>query len=163
MSHEKDNKRRIIGLFLTLVFTIMVLVLWKWQTSAIAQIEPLETSGQANPAQSSSQTPYEHAAIVTSPEPVAPATASIAAVDAIPVQIRPGIEGIALIDKQNYTICIYQYQMHRPDHESLVLLAARSFRYDVLLEDFNTAEPKPSGSRCPPIPRPSHRRQSRTL
>ena len=69
---------------------------------------------------------------------------SPATVDAMPIQLRPGIEGIALIDKDNYTICIYQYQSHRPDHERLVLLAARSFRYDIQLEDYNTAEPRPA-------------------
>jgi len=62
---------------------------------------------------------------------------------ALPVEFRPGYEGTALIDKENYTICIYQYQFTRPAHERLVLLAARSFRYDRQLADYNTAEPRP--------------------
>jgi hypothetical protein len=62
---------------------------------------------------------------------------------AIPLQLRGGIDGIAIIDKSNYTICIYQYQGHRPDDERFVLLSARSFRYDRLLQDYNTAEPRP--------------------
>ena len=143
MSHEIDNKRRIILLSLTLVLSIMVLVLWSWHPSAIAQNEPQGAVLQANPVQSISPTSDDVAPIMPSPEPVALTTASLATVEAIPIQLRPGIEGIALIDKENYTICIYQYQTHRPNHESLVLLAARSFRYDVLLEDYNTAEPKP--------------------
>jgi len=63
---------------------------------------------------------------------------------AMPIQIQPGVDGIALIDKKNHTMCIYQYQTHRHAHERLVLLAARSFRYDCLLEDYNTAEPRPA-------------------
>lgn len=62
---------------------------------------------------------------------------------AIPLQLRGGIDGVAIIDKSNYTICIYQYQGHRPDYERFVLLSARSFRYDRLLQDYNTAEPRP--------------------
>jgi len=68
----------------------------------------------------------------------------IAVVEAFAVQIRPGVEGIALVDKKHHTICLYQYQAHRPAHEGLVLLSARSFRYDVQLEDYNTAEPHPA-------------------
>ncbi|MCK4628249.1 MAG: hypothetical protein KAT56_04560 [Sedimentisphaerales bacterium] len=68
----------------------------------------------------------------------------IAVVEAFAVQIRPGVEGIALVDKKHHTICLYQYQAHRPAHEGLVLLSARSFRYDVQLEDYNTAEPRPA-------------------
>lgn len=68
----------------------------------------------------------------------------IAFVEAFAVQIRPGVEGIAIVDKKHYTVCLYQYQAHRPAHEGLVLLSARSFRYDVQLEDYNTAEPHPA-------------------
>ncbi|MBN1763804.1 MAG: hypothetical protein JW860_00980 [Sedimentisphaerales bacterium] len=69
---------------------------------------------------------------------------SLAMIVAMPIQLGPGVEGIALIDKQNQTLCVYQYQAYRPAHERLVLLAVRSFRYDVLLEDYNTAEPRPT-------------------
>ena len=62
---------------------------------------------------------------------------------AMPVQLRGGVDGIAIIDRSNYTICIYQYQGHRPVYERFVLLSARSFRYDRLLQDYNTAEPRP--------------------
>jgi hypothetical protein len=68
----------------------------------------------------------------------------LAEVEAVPILLRPGVEGLALIDKKNYTICIYQYQTHQSANERLVLLAARSFRYDVQLEDYNTAEPRPA-------------------
>ena len=66
-----------------------------------------------------------------------------ARVTALAVQLRPGMDGIALIDTANSTICIYQYQAHRPVHDSFVLLAARSFRYDCQLVEYNTAEPRP--------------------
>ena len=143
MSHERDNKKRIVLLSLTLVFSAMLLVLWSWQPSAIAQNEPQEAALQANSVQSISPISDDDEVIIPSPMPLATEKDSIAAVEAIAIQLRPGIEGIALIDKENQTICIYQYQTHRPNQESLVLLAARSFRYDVLLEDYNTADPKP--------------------
>ncbi len=63
---------------------------------------------------------------------------------AIPISIKMGVEGIALIDRSNQTICIYQYQAHLPAHQRFSLLSARSFKYDVLLEDYNTAEPRPA-------------------
>ena len=62
---------------------------------------------------------------------------------AIPLQLAAGREGLALIDRQNRTICLYQYQLHRPAHERFVLVAARSFQYDTLLEDYNNADPHP--------------------
>jgi hypothetical protein len=62
---------------------------------------------------------------------------------AFPVEVRPGYEAIALIDKENETLSLYQYDFSRVSHERLVLLAARSFRYDRMLEDYNTAQPRP--------------------
>ena len=68
---------------------------------------------------------------------------TLASTIAFPIQFRPGVEGVALIDNENQTICIYQYDLNRPAHERLVLLAARSFRYDRRLTDYNTASPRP--------------------
>ena len=62
---------------------------------------------------------------------------------AFPVQVKPGYEAIAIIDKENQTLSLYQYDISRASHERLVLLAARSFRYDRMLEDYNTAQPRP--------------------
>ena len=31
-----------------------------------------------------------------------------------PFQLTPGRDGLAIVDRQNSTICIYQYQPHRP-------------------------------------------------
>ena len=68
----------------------------------------------------------------------------LAMVEAMPIQLMHGIQGIVLIDKKNYSLCIYQYQQHRPGQQRLVLLAARSFRYDIQLQEYNTAEPTPT-------------------
>jgi len=64
-------------------------------------------------------------------------------VTAFPVQIRSGYEAIALIDHQNQTICLYQYTLNSPAHQRFSLLAARSFKYDSKLTDYNNAEPRP--------------------
>jgi len=65
------------------------------------------------------------------------------AVIALALQLRPGYDGIALIDRQNGTICIYQYAGTSAGGK-LTLLATRNYRYDCQLEDYNTAEPGPA-------------------
>ena len=62
----------------------------------------------------------------------------LAAVEVIPVQLTSGMSGIVLVDKRNYTLCLYQYQYTKARQGKLVLLAARNFRYDCLLQDYNT-------------------------
>jgi len=58
---------------------------------------------------------------------------------AFPFQISPSADGIAVIDPQAQTICLYQYQYSRQAmHGQLALLAARSYRHDRQLEQFNT-------------------------
>ena len=57
-----------------------------------------------------------------------------------PIQIDQRSDGIALVDRQNQTICIYRYSNTR----GLELLAGRSYRYDRHLEDYNTPPPGPS-------------------
>ena len=66
-----------------------------------------------------------------------------ATVTAFPFQLGTGIEGIALIDPENQTICIYQYELRKAAHERFSLVAARSFSNDCLLTDYNNAEPNP--------------------
>ncbi len=68
---------------------------------------------------------------------------SLRATLAFPVEVKPGYEAIALVDKENETLSLYQYDFSGASHERLVLLAARSFRYDRMLEDYNTAQPQP--------------------
>ena len=65
------------------------------------------------------------------------------AIVAMAVQLAPNSQAIALIDTHNQTICLYQYQPRRGQDGQLVLLAARSFRYDCQLTDYNTAAPTP--------------------
>ncbi len=64
-------------------------------------------------------------------------------IQAVPLQLKPGSQALALIDHDNETICLYEYQYNRQKHERLVLLATRSFKYDRQLEAFNTASPTP--------------------
>ncbi|MCF7958960.1 MAG: hypothetical protein K9M57_10975, partial [Phycisphaerae bacterium] len=74
------------------------------------------------------------AAFLLSRQPVAQAETSIAndrpdrpdrsdEIVVIPVAIKMGMEGIALVDKGHQTICIYQYQPHLPAHQRFSLLA----------------------------------------
>ncbi len=56
-----------------------------------------------------------------------------------PLNMRDGNDAFALIDTVNQTITIYRYDTDR----TLKLLAARSYRYDGLLKEYNTAEPRP--------------------
>ncbi len=85
-----------------------------------------------------------------------PALGDAADIQAVPLEVRPGYEVLALVDRKNQTLCIYQYDVGRRAHERLVLLAARSFRYDRLLEDYNTADPRPADIRqqVRPVDRP---------
>ncbi len=62
---------------------------------------------------------------------------------ALPVNIR-GNDAIALIDKSQQTICLYQYQPQLPLHRRFELLAARSYKFDMQLTDYNNAEPRPT-------------------
>ena len=64
-------------------------------------------------------------------------------ITAIPIRLSAKSDGIALIDTNNCTICIYQYRTNSPPHERFALLAVRSFRYDVQLEEYNIASPRP--------------------
>ncbi len=66
-----------------------------------------------------------------------------AVLTAFPIQIAPGFDGIVLIDHQNRNLCVYQYKTRNPANERLALLAARNFKYDIQLEDFNNADPRP--------------------
>lgn len=61
----------------------------------------------------------------------------------IPVQIERDNYGLAMVDTVGQTLWIYEINSRGPAHNRLKLLAARSWRYDRLLQDLNTAEPKP--------------------
>ncbi len=61
----------------------------------------------------------------------------------VPIQFERDSYGIAMVDTAGQTIWIYQLSERGPAYSRLKLLAARSWRYDKLLEQYNTAEPKP--------------------
>ena len=61
----------------------------------------------------------------------------------IPVQIERDSYGLAMVDTAGQTIWIYEINSRGSAHNRLRLLAARSWRYDRLLQQYNTAEPKP--------------------
>ena len=62
----------------------------------------------------------------------------------VPVQISRDSYGIALVDKTAQTLCIYEFDSRGSPNNRLRLFAARNFQYDKLLQQFNTADPKPS-------------------
>lgn len=61
----------------------------------------------------------------------------------IPVQIERDSYGLAMVDTVSQTLWIYEINNRGPAHSRLRLLAARSWRYDRLLQQYNTSEPKP--------------------
>jgi len=61
----------------------------------------------------------------------------------IPVQVERDSYGLAMVDTVSQTLWIYELNNRGPAHNRLRLLAARSWRYDRLLQQYNTAEPKP--------------------
>lgn len=60
-----------------------------------------------------------------------------------PVQIGRDSYGLAMVDTVGQTLWIYELNNRGPAHNRLRLLAARSWQYDRLLKQYNTAEPKP--------------------
>jgi len=65
------------------------------------------------------------------------------AIMVIPVQIARDSYGLAMVDTDARTLWIYEINSRGPAHKRLTLLAARSWRYDRLLERYNTADPTP--------------------
>jgi hypothetical protein len=61
----------------------------------------------------------------------------------IPVQLERDGYGLAMVDTVGQTLWIYRISGRGPVHKRLELLAARSWRYDRLLRNYNTAGPQP--------------------
>jgi hypothetical protein len=61
----------------------------------------------------------------------------------VPIQIGRDSYGIAMVDTVAQTLWVYELSSRGPARKRLALLAARSWRYDRLLERYNTAEPMP--------------------
>jgi hypothetical protein len=61
----------------------------------------------------------------------------------VPIQIERDKYGLAMVDTVGQTLWIYELNSTGPAHSRLRLLAARSWQYDRLLKQYNTAELKP--------------------
>jgi hypothetical protein len=53
----------------------------------------------------------------------------------MPCQFHPNVWGCYLLDTDQQTLCAYEYQA---GEKALVLTAARNFRYDMGLKNYNT-------------------------
>ncbi|HPB92477.1 MAG TPA: hypothetical protein PLR31_02870 [Anaerohalosphaeraceae bacterium] len=69
--------------------------------------------------------------------------ASGSAILAVPIQISRENQGIALIDTRNRTLWIYELFDRQTGFKQIRLMAARSWEYDRLLTEWNSAEPTP--------------------
>jgi hypothetical protein len=58
----------------------------------------------------------------------------------VPAQFAPNVFGCYLMDIDAQTLCAYQFF---PSDKALRLLAARNFRFDRRLTNFNTDKPTP--------------------
>jgi hypothetical protein len=56
----------------------------------------------------------------------------------MPGQLSPNTWGCYLMDTDHQTLCVYQYT---PSEQILRLVAARSFRYDRMMGNYNTTPP----------------------
>ena len=56
-------------------------------------------------------------------------------------QISDETYGLYLVDTEKQTICVYQYE---PKDRKLEWRASRTYRFDVQMDAYNTAEPLPS-------------------
>ncbi len=61
----------------------------------------------------------------------------------VPVQLGRDSYGIVMVDQLEERIWVYELNSRGGAHNRLRLLAARNFKYDRLLDDYNTGEPKP--------------------
>ncbi len=64
-------------------------------------------------------------------------------VNVIPVQVGRDAYGVAMVDFMNETLWVYEINRNATSHNQLRLIAARSWRYDRQLKDYNTSEPTP--------------------
>lgn len=65
-------------------------------------------------------------------------------VTTVPVQLTRDSYGIAMVDSKAQTMWIYEFDMRGNSYERLRLIAARSFKFDRQLEEFNTGTPTPT-------------------
>jgi hypothetical protein len=56
----------------------------------------------------------------------------------MPCQLHPDVWGCYLVDTNKQTVAVYEY---RAGEKALVLSAARDFRFDLDLKNYNTSPP----------------------
>ena len=66
------------------------------------------------------------------------------AVQVVPIGTMPEGPVFVLLSETEKTLCVYQMNSARHGDGQLVLLAARSWEYDMQLKQYNTASPLPS-------------------
>ena len=66
----------------------------------------------------------------------------------VPIQLERDSYGLAMVDTKGQTLWIYELSRRGATYDRLRLVAARSWRYDRLLQQYNTAEPKPDQVRA---------------
>lgn len=64
-------------------------------------------------------------------------------IQVIPVQISRENQGIAMIDTRSKTIWVYELFDRQTGFKQIRLMAARTWEYDRLLNEWNSAEPTP--------------------
>lgn len=67
--------------------------------------------------------------------PESPPIAGGGGIFVMPCQLHPDVWGCYLLDTQRETLCVYEY---RAGEKALVLSAARNFRFDLDLKNYNT-------------------------
>jgi hypothetical protein len=73
----------------------------------------------------------------------APEELAATGVSVIPLQVSKDSFGFAMVDPKNETVWVYEVNTRGPAHSRLKLVAARSWHYDKMLEEYNSAEPRP--------------------
>jgi hypothetical protein len=72
---------------------------------------------------------------IAQPVPEVPPVAGGNGIFVMPCQLHPDVWGCYLVDTQRQTMSVYEY---RAGDQALVLSAARNFRFDLDLKNYNT-------------------------
>jgi hypothetical protein len=68
---------------------------------------------------------------------------AVASLSVVPIQLGRESYGVAMVDPKSETIWIYEINNRGAARSRLKLFAARNWHYDKMLEEFNSAEPRP--------------------
>jgi len=77
------------------------------------------------------------------PDAATQLTSQLDRIIVVPVQVGRDAYGIAMVDLAGKTLWVYEINSRAAPDNRLRLLAARDWQYDQLLQQYNTAEPKP--------------------